>query len=74
MDQLEKDLFFEFAAEHAHIKRHNRIKRSTGNASTYYQKNGGTQKEHDPRNTKTASKSTKIQSIYCSSHILQYGK
>ena len=47
MDRLERDLYFELAAEHARIQRYNHIKRSTGNAPAHHQKNKGMQKEHD---------------------------
>ena len=47
MDRLERDLYFECAAQHACVQRYNRIKRSTGNAPTHHQTNKGTPKEHD---------------------------
>ena len=47
MDRLERDLYFEFATEHARIQRYYRIKCSTGNAPAHHQPNKGMHKEHD---------------------------
>ena len=45
MDRLERDLYFEFAAEHARIQKYNRIKRSTGNDPTHHQTDKRKKKE-----------------------------
>ena len=71
MDWLERDLFFEFATEHAHTQRYNCIKRSTESTPAHHQQNEGMQKAHDSWNTKTARKSIIIQSILCRPQIIQ---